>query len=107
MGDRIALLASVKTHCSQGGNAANWAGPFHNDAALKSTAECPISSQERSLHCKWGARAAREAATSLLLLNSERGPYTLTFSTCLLNTSSLGRLSTEEGWTFKLVSFIV
>lgn len=49
MGDRMARLASVKTRCSQGGNAANWVGPFHNDAALNASAECP--SHHKSVAC--------------------------------------------------------
>lgn len=89
MGDRMTSLASVKTHCSQGGDAANWVGPLPNDAPLKSTAECPISFIiESSLQCKWGAGAACEAATSLLLLDSERAKYSHLLPTCLLNTSS-------------------
>lgn len=43
MGDRMTCIASVKTHCFQGGNAVNRVGLFHNDPSFKSTGECPIS----------------------------------------------------------------
>ena len=43
MGDRMTRIASVKTDCLSGGNAANRVGLFHNDPSFKSIGECPIT----------------------------------------------------------------
>lgn len=82
MGDRMTRIASVKTDCFQGGNAANRVGPFYNDPSFKSTSECPLSLIIRlwlTLDMRSKSYSGGHHISPCAEYCSERGPNNLIF----------------------------